>query len=231
MSKQNEFKNGAVVMNEDGAFLSTQDEKNLTWEHSTENAMFFNDNEEAEDFLNKWNKENPCCVISGVKIVAAPEENEKIDVCSEKGQKSTKAPMTPCDKDKDEDEDFEDYQTWNRTDIVDEIFDRGLEDMCDTEEDSTNQLRQVLIDNDNEEDEEDSVDYAIDALENCKSTVKSIPSIAEEMKDVDEQIEALKKRKFTLQMNLGKAKKTINEKLNDFTDDVKEKAIKFILDN
>ena len=27
------------------------------------------------------------------------------------------------------------------------------------------------------------------------------------------------------------AKKTINEKLNDFTDDVKEKAIKFILDN
>lgn len=69
MAKKNSFANGAVVMNDDEQFLCTENGTDLFWEADTEHAICFPTNNEAEDFLNKWNREHPRCILNGVRIV------------------------------------------------------------------------------------------------------------------------------------------------------------------
>lgn len=66
-----EFKNGAVVMNDENMFLCTTNGRDLFWENSTENAICFKDNKDAEDFLNRWNRNNPNAILNGVRITAS----------------------------------------------------------------------------------------------------------------------------------------------------------------
>ena len=136
--------NNAVIMNEENMFLCQENDESLFWKPCTQDAILFPDNIMAEEYLKKWNKKHPCCILSGVRIAQAPKE-EGIPVCSKEGQNTTVDPHNTCD-----DDGIEDYLDWTRDDIVNEIYERELEDKCDVEEDSTQTLRTLLMGNDNE---------------------------------------------------------------------------------
>lgn len=55
MAKMNEFRNGAVIKNDNNEFLCTENGRDLFWSNSTEFAFCFENNEAAEKFLNEWN--------------------------------------------------------------------------------------------------------------------------------------------------------------------------------
>lgn len=61
---KNGFENGAVIRNENNEFLCTENGNELFWENDTEFAICFKDNQEAEDFLNRWNREHPENIIA-----------------------------------------------------------------------------------------------------------------------------------------------------------------------
>lgn len=62
------FENGAVVRNENGEFLCTENGQDLFWENSTQHAICFKDNVDAERFLTDWNQNHPSRIIDGVRI-------------------------------------------------------------------------------------------------------------------------------------------------------------------
>lgn len=73
MAKMNEFRNGAVVKNDNNEFLCTENGKDLFWSNSTEFAFCFEDNEAAEKFLNDWNEKHRRqgkmnMILNGVRI-------------------------------------------------------------------------------------------------------------------------------------------------------------------
>lgn len=70
MAKEN-FKKGAVIRNDEGEFLCTQNGSEIFWSNSTEHAFCFPTNREAEQWLNDWNNNhryNPNMIINGVRI-------------------------------------------------------------------------------------------------------------------------------------------------------------------
>jgi hypothetical protein len=151
--------NDAVIMNEESMFLCKENDGTYYWRPCTNTAVLFPTNIAAEEFLTKWNKENPSCRINGVRIATAPSE-EGIPVCSKEGRNTTMV------KDSETENDDESYDSWCREEIVDEIFERGLEDNCDVDEDSTSDLRQVLTDDDEAKQNEELVDEDDDDVEN-----------------------------------------------------------------
>ena len=73
MAREREFENGAVIRNEAGEYLCTENGKDLFWSNSTEHAFCFFENKAAEKFLNDWNDKarmnnRPDLFIHGVKI-------------------------------------------------------------------------------------------------------------------------------------------------------------------
>lgn len=86
------------------------------------------------------------------------------------------------DEDDEEDEIIdEDYADWSRADVIDEIQTRALEDMCDIDEDCTDDLRQVLIDDDEE--------LKAEAEENTKYAEEEKPST--EKTDITKLLETI----------------------------------------
>lgn len=94
-----EFKNGAVVMNDENMFLCTTNGRDLFWENSTEHAICFKDNKDAEDFLNKWNRNNPNAILNGVRITASNcqcgEERRPVGTTSARSTRTNNVTVTP----------------------------------------------------------------------------------------------------------------------------------------
>lgn len=70
MAKEN-FRNGAVIRNEQGEFLCTTNGHEVFWSNSTEHAFCFPTNNEAERWLNEWNDNhrfNRDMILNGVRI-------------------------------------------------------------------------------------------------------------------------------------------------------------------
>ena len=163
MCKKN-FEN-AVIMNEESMFLCKENDGTYYWRPCTNTAVLFPTNIAAEDFLKTWNKENPKCRLSGVRIATAPSE-EGIPICSQEGRNTTMDPnvSTTNEEEEEDDEIKDDYSQWERQSIIEEIEYRGLEEECDVDEYSTEDLRNVLRDDDNktiddEDDDEEEDDY------------------------------------------------------------------------
>lgn len=164
MCKKN-FEN-AVIMNEESMFLCKENDGTYYWRPCTNTAVLFPTNIAAEDFLKTWNKENPKCRLSGVRIATAPSE-EGIPICSQEGRNTTMDPnvSTTNEEEEEDDEIKDDYSQWERQSIIEEIEYRGLEEECDVDEYSTEDLRNVLRDDDNktiddeDDDDEEEDDY------------------------------------------------------------------------
>lgn len=93
MAKE-DFSHGAVVMSDQGEYLATEDGKRVFWSNSTEHAICFPNNKEAEKWLENWNNEHrhqPSMIISGVRI------EPSVCNCGETRREIGSEPICDCD--------------------------------------------------------------------------------------------------------------------------------------